>query len=182
MIACAPGRAHRLRARDRAAPSERDGAIGHDNCASVFLHTTRRRSGAGPPHARSRRGRPARAAEGRRAVALVSEIATPSNTSSPLSMAITPPFACTRTDAESFHSGLTLMGTIMDVTLTRIRRGVRVRTRVCACARVCASLTTAPLMLAVTHTPPPGRALRVGLPGHSFGRGRLVSCAERSGY
>ena len=93
------GRAHRLRARDRAVPSERDGAIAHGDCASVPLHTApvRRR-----PAARTQpRARPARAAEGRRTVALVSEIATPSNTSSPLNMKTAPPFTCTRADAEA---------------------------------------------------------------------------------
>ena len=92
------GRAHRPRARDRAAPSERDGAIEHVDCASGILHTApvRRR-----PAARSQpRARPARAAEGRRAVALVSEIATPSNTSAPLTMITAPPLICTRADAE----------------------------------------------------------------------------------
>ncbi len=64
------------------------------------LLCARRRSGAGPPHAHRRRGRPARAAKGRRAVALVSEIATPSNTSSPLLMVTAPPSNCTRADAE----------------------------------------------------------------------------------
>jgi hypothetical protein len=94
----APGRAHRPRARDRAVPAERDGAFEHVKCATLSLRTApvRRR-----PAARSQpRGRPARAAEGRRAVALVSEIATPSNTSSPLNMNTTPPDACTRADAE----------------------------------------------------------------------------------
>ncbi len=56
------GRAHRLRARDRAAPSERDGAIVHGNYASVTLRTAlvRRRPAArsqpeGPTVARGRR-------------------------------------------------------------------------------------------------------------------------------
>jgi hypothetical protein len=56
------GWAHRPRARDRAAPSERDGAIAHDNCASAPLRTApvRRRPAArtqpeGPTGVRGRR-------------------------------------------------------------------------------------------------------------------------------
>jgi hypothetical protein len=94
------GRAHpRLRARDRAAPAERDGAIAHENGASVFLHTAPVRRRPRRTHAAGG-ARPARAAEGRRTVALVSEIATPSNTSSPLKMITAPPSACTCADAE----------------------------------------------------------------------------------
>jgi hypothetical protein len=132
---CASGRAHRPRARDRAVPAERDGAIGHENCSTVPLHTApvRRR----PAPARRPEGRPARASRGRRTVAFVSEIATPSNTSSPRIMATAPPFLCTRADAErsgahrQSHSGLTLMGTIMIVALARIGA-----TLACAPARV----------------------------------------------
>ncbi len=92
------GWAHRPRARDRAAPSKRDGAIEHVNCATATLHMAPVRrwprpgtSPEGPTGARVRR---------RRAVALVSEIATPSNTSAPLPMATAPPLTCTRVDAE----------------------------------------------------------------------------------
>ncbi len=105
-LACAgPGRAHRLRVRDRAAPSERDGAIEHVNCATLHLHTApvRRR----PAAARSR-GPPGARVRGRRAVALVLEIATPSSTSSPFCMSTAPPYACTRADAGALGRAIQL--------------------------------------------------------------------------
>jgi hypothetical protein len=108
----------------------------------------RHRSGAGPPRARSRRGRPACAAEGRRAVALVSEIATPSNTSSPLNMATTPPFICTRADAERSGALFSCMrsrdasrGGTAHATCASLRRMRMpcVQTSTCACCDCCST-------------------------------------------
>jgi hypothetical protein len=59
----------------------------------------RHRSGAGPPWHVAEGPTGARVRR-RRTVALVSEIATPSNTSSPLNIKTAPPYACTRADAE----------------------------------------------------------------------------------
>jgi hypothetical protein len=133
--------AHRIRARDRAGPSDRHGPVGHVHCAAVsVLHAPPVRCGPPPPTGRpSPRAAPAHgppsAGPRGRTFVRVSEIATRSNTSVPFSTYTAPPDPCTRAAAAE----ISIRPSPAAVTAARLHRPPVCRGRRHAKAAPCAS-------------------------------------------